>query len=239
MHPWESEYRNPQFITLGTEPLSDIRDFMKWIKKWVRKNPADFSAPITDWAVFDAGCGNGKNLNYIVENFCEAGIGYDISETAISLAKKLAGDIPIRYEVRSIGNDFDIPDTSIDLVIDATSSHVLSTSERGKFLKEISRVIKPSGFYFLRTLAIEGDTNAKNLIKQFPGNEPNTYVLPGTGMTERVFSKSDIERDFGNDFKILHIEKTTGYQKWGNQSYKRNYWVVYLQKVNKQEIKST
>ena len=29
IHPWESEYRNPQFITLGTEPLADVRDFIK------------------------------------------------------------------------------------------------------------------------------------------------------------------------------------------------------------------
>jgi SAM-dependent methyltransferase len=203
---------------------------MKWIKKQVRKNPVDFSAPITDWTVFDAGCGNGKNLNYIVENFCEAGIGYDISETAIKIAQELSLGLNIKYEARSIGEAFSLENESVDLIIDATSSHALSTSERGKFLKEISRVIKPGGFYFLRTLAIEGDTNAKNLIKQFPGNEPNTYVLPGTGMTERVFSKSDIEHDFGNDFEILYIEKTTGYQKWGNQSYKRNYWVIYLQK---------
>jgi hypothetical protein len=49
-------------------------------------------------------------------------------------------------------------------------------------------------------------------------------------MTERVFSKSDLESDYLTNFTILNIEKTTGYQKWGNQSYKRNYWIVYLQK---------
>lgn len=237
MHPWESEYRNPQFITLGTEPLSDIRDFMKWIKKQVRKNPSldnsvgqmDFSVPVTGWTVFDAGCGNGKNMKYIVEHFCEQGIGYDISQTAIDLAKNLADGLPIRYSTRSLGEPFDIPDNSIDVVIDATSSHALNVAERAIYLSEIGRVMKPGGYYFLRTLAIEGDTNAKNLIKQFPGIEPNTYVLPGTGMTERVFSKSDIESDFKN-FEILHREKTSGYQKWGNQSYRRNYWVVYMKK---------
>ncbi len=49
-------------------------------------------------------------------------------------------------------------------------------------------------------------------------------------MTERVFTMDDIIKDFGNDFGILFSEKTNGYQKWGNQPYKRNYWVVYLQK---------
>jgi len=223
MNPWESEYRNPQFITLGTEPINAVREFAKWLR---RKQKVDMS----DFVVFDAGCGNGKHIKYLVENFCESGIGYDISQTAIRQANELKGDLHIEYFVKSIGSPFDIDNESIDLVIDATSSHALNLDERGKFLSEISRVLKPGGYMFLRTLALDGDTNAKNLIKQFPGIEPNTYVLPATEMTERVFSKSDLESDYAEDFTILNIEKTTGYQKWGNQSYKRNYWIVYLQK---------
>ena len=230
MHPWESEYRNPQFITLGTEPISDMKEFMKWIKKQARKNPADFSVPVIDWTVLDLGCGNGKNLKYIVENFCEAGIGYDISETAIKMAQELSSGINIKYETRSIGEVFPLLDQSVDLIIDATSSHALSYAERKMYLAEIARVLKPGGFMFLRTLAIEGDTNAKKLVKEFPGTELNTYILPGTGMIERVFSKSDLESDYSKHFKIVNMEKSSGYQKWSNQSYKRNYWIVYLQK---------
>mgnify|MGYP001016257278 FL=1 len=223
MNPWESEYRNPQFITLSTEPINAVREFVKWLR---RKQKVD----MTDFVVFDAGCGNGKHSKYLVENFCESGIGYDISQTAIRQANELKGDLQIEYFVKSIGAPFDIDNESVDLVIDATSSHALKVQERGKFLSEISRVLKPGGYMFLRTLALDGDANAKNLIKQFPGTEPNTYVLPGTDMTERVFSKSDLESDYAENFTILNIEKTTGYQKWGNQSYKRNYWIVYLQK---------
>ncbi len=223
MNPWESEYRNPQFITLGTEPINAVREFTKWLR---RKQKVD----MTDFVVFDAGCGNGKHVKYLVENFCASGIGYDISQTAINQAKESKEGLPIQYHVRSIGDTFDISDESIDLVIDATSSHALNANERGKFLKEISRVLKPGGYVFLRTLALEGDTNAKNLIKEFPGNEPNTYILPATEMIERVFSKADLEADYSADYTILNIEKTSGYQKWGNQSYKRNYWIVYLQK---------
>jgi len=223
MNPWESEYRNPQFITLGTEPINAVREFAKWLR---RKQKVD----CTSFVVFDAGCGNGKHVKYLVENFCASGIGYDISPTAIKQANELKGNLPIEYTVKSIGDEFNIDDEAVDLVIDATSSHALNIDERGKFLKEISRVLKPGGYMFVRTFAIEGDTNAKNLIKQFPGKEPNTYMLPGTGMTERVFSQSDLESDYSADFTIMNMEKTSGYQKWGNQSYKRNYWIVYLQK---------
>ncbi len=236
-HPWEQEYRDPQFISLATEPLRDVRDFMKWVKKFIKKIPltsgseAGMTATdLTEWTVLDLGCGNGKNLHYIVEHFCKTGIGYDISKTAISYALDLRGDLDIQYSVQNIGEQYPLADKSVDMIIDTTSSHALSADERGKFLSEISRVLKPHGLYLLRTLCLEGDTNAKNMIRDFPGTEPNTYILPNTDMIERVFTRTDIENDFGNDFIIHYIKKTSGYQKWGNQSYKRNYWVVYLER---------
>lgn len=224
---WEQEYKKPQFLTMGTEPLSDVKEFMRWLKKQARKNPQDFSAPFTEWTVLDLGCGNGKNLKYIVENYTQSGIGYDISPTAISAAKKLGDELLLVYEVRSIGKDFPLESNSIDLALDVTSSNALNQEERGKFLSEISRVLKPSAFFFIRALCKEGDTNAKTLIKDFPGPEYDTYVLGDTGITERVFSKEDFLSVYEPYLKIIHLEKTTGYQKWGNQSYKRNYWIAY------------
>jgi hypothetical protein len=29
-------------------------------------------------------------------------------------------------------------------------------------------------------------------------------------------------------FEIVELDKKTGYQRWGNQKYKRNYWLAYL-----------
>ena len=229
---WENEYRNPKFLTLGTEPISAARDFMRFLKKAVRKNAEHFSAPapIDQWSVLDMGCGNGKNLKYIIENFCDRGIGYDISETAIAQANSLKGDLNIYYEVRSIADPVPMPKNSFDIVIDATASNSLTETERISFLYEIERVLKPGGYFFVRALCKDGDVNARNLIKQFPGNEPDTYILGETGIAERVFSKEDFIATYGKKFEIIELEKTSGYQKWGSQSYKRNYWVAYLKK---------
>jgi SAM-dependent methyltransferase len=227
---WENEYRNPKFLTLGTEPINAVRDFMRSVKKQQRKNPADFSAAVSEWSVLDMGCGNGKNLKYIIENFCERGIGYDISETAIGQANILKGNLNIYYEVRSIAEPIPIPNNSIDLAIDATASNSLSNAEREIFLQEIFRVLKPGGYFFVRALCKDGDANAKNLIKQFPGNEADTYILNETGIAEHVFSKEDFIQTYGKSFEIAELEKTTGYQRWGNQNYKRNYWIAYLKK---------
>ncbi len=228
---WESEYKNPKFLTLGTEPLSDVREFAKWLRRKQKIEMADF-------IVLDLGCGNGKNLNYVVEEFAKSGIGYDISSAAVSHAVKDARvrDLTqsVHYEVRSIGEAYSVADASIDLVLDVTSSNSLNEKERAIYLSEVSRVLKPGGYFFVRALCKDGDTNAKNLIKESPGSEYDTYILPDVGVIERVFSKEDFtatyDRSQGGSFELLSLEKTSGYQKWGSQSYKRNYWVAYLRK---------
>lgn len=223
MNHWEQEYQDPKFLTLGTEPLSDVRHFMKWLR---RKQKID----TTDFVVLDCGCGNGKNLKYIVEQYANSGIGYDISETAISTAQELSQGLSIKYYVQSFADPLPVAGNSIDLALDVTASHVLPQSERSYYISELARKIKSGGYLFLRTLCLEGDQNAKKLIKQFPGNNSQSYVLPGTGIEETVFTWQNILDMYGTDFEILFHEKTTGYQKWNNQSYKRNYWIVYLQK---------
>jgi SAM-dependent methyltransferase len=229
MHPWEREYRNPQFITLGTEPLADVRDFMRWLKKYLRKEEVE-DQDLTTWTGLDVGCGNGKNIKYLVDSYIYQGIGYDISTTAIALAKKLQESSNITYEVRSIGETLPLKEGSVDLVLDNTSSHALNEKERKVYLAEMVRVLRPGGFFMIRTLCLDGDTNAKNLIKQFPAGEFNTYELAATGMREHVFTEKDFRDFYGESFTLLFLKKTSGYQKWGNQSYKRNYLIAYLQK---------
>ena len=220
---WEQEYRRPKFLTLGTEPLAAVRDFLKWLRRKQKVAMAEFT-------ILDLGCGNGKNLRYAVEEFAEKGIGYDISPTAIAQARQLKGEARIDYQVRSIGAPYPLGDESVDLVFDVTSSNALNESERETCLSETARVMKHGGYLFLRTLCLEGDTNAKNLIKQFPGAEKDTYILAETGITERAFSREDLVGLYSRFFEVVSLEKSTGYQRWGNQSYKRNYWVAYLKK---------
>ncbi len=217
---WEKEYQQPQFLTLGTEPLAVVKDFCKWLR---RKEKVDMS----DFIILDLGCGNGKNLRYVVENFSRFGIGYDISQTAINEANRLKQDVAVQYSLNSIGEKFDSGDDAFDVILDVTSSNSLNESEREIYLQETSRVLKPDGHLFVRALCLDGDKNAKQLIKEHPGTEKDTYILPEVGVTERVFTKQDLVDTYGKYFEIVYLEKGEGYQKWGNQSYKRNYWVMY------------
>ncbi|MDD5464517.1 MAG: methyltransferase domain-containing protein [Candidatus Moranbacteria bacterium] len=220
---WEREYQNPLFITKGDKPQGDVLRFLKFVKKSGTK--------INDLAILDLGCGTGRNSNYLADlgnDVC----GLEISPTAIALAKKRAQDlnVSVKYTEQSIGEKYPFADSTFDLALDVTSSNALNEKEREIYLQETQRVLKNGGYFFVRALCKDGDKNAKQLIANFPGTEKDTYEMPKSGLIERVFSEQDFRATYGKFFKILKLDKKTGYTNFDGQPYKRNYWLAYLKK---------
>lgn len=219
-HAWEREYQNPTFLSLGTEPSQDVKDFVRYLRK-------KFPDTLEGATVLDLGCGNGKNLPYMIDRGAVRGVGYDISETAIRIGKELCAGLPIELSVRSIGAVWPLQDSSIDIALDIMAFHLLSESERDTYLSELARVMKSGGRVLVRTLAHQ-DKHAKRLIDAHPGRQQNSYILPEVGVEERVFSREELESFFTPWFAITLLEKSSGYQRWEGRSYKRVYWVIYL-----------
>jgi ubiquinone/menaquinone biosynthesis C-methylase UbiE len=220
---WEKEYKESVFVTLHNEPQKFFLRFLKFLKKNKFK--------LKGKSVLDLGCGTGRNSNYLAG--LGAGVsGIDISGSAIRIAQKRARkeELKVKYIVSDIGVKYDFKDKSMDLVIDATASNSLNEKEREIYLKEVSRVLKSKGYFFVRTLCKDGDSNAKKLLKLNPGSEKDTYILPDVGIKERVFSKSDFTDLYSKYFKILKLKKESGYSKFGNKKFKRNFWVCYMTK---------
>jgi SAM-dependent methyltransferase len=216
-HIWEKEYRKPQLVTLSTEPAQSFKDFVRFLRR-------DQKLELSNLNILDLGCGNTKNSFYLSEQGVNNKIvGIDISETALKYARELAPEG--HFIKQSIGVALPFPDTSFDIILDVTSSNSLSESEREVYLKEIQRLLKPNGFLFIRALCKDGDKNAQNLIKEFPGKEKDTYVMPDFGLTERVFSKDDLVAMYSHLGEMLYLEKETHYTKFNGRSYKRNFWV--------------
>ncbi len=213
---WENEYRDPKLISLSNEPAKCVKDFVRFIRK-------DRNLELSNLNILDLGCGNGKNSFYISEHGLNNKVcGIDISETAIKYARELNNNG--NFIKGSIGNKLPFDNESFDIVLDITSSNSLSETERQVYLNEIKRVIKPSGYLFIRTLCKDGDQNAKNLIETFPGKEKDTYIMPDINLTERVWSKEDL-LNYYSDFELLYLKKETHYTKFNNRSYKRNFWI--------------
>jgi len=221
---WEREYRNPLLVTKNDEPQADTIRFLKFLKK-------DQKCSVTEKIIVDLGCGTGRNANYLAARDNTV-IGIEISKTALEIAKKRAKEegLSVEYKLGDIGMPYDIQDNSVDIVLDVTSSNSLDEKGRSVYLTEVNRILKTGGYFFVRALAKDGNKNVKNLLKQSPGKEYDTYIIKEIGLTERVFSKDDFIKMYSHYFRILHLEKKTSYTTFNNRIYKRDYWLAYLQK---------
>lgn len=219
---WEREYQDPLLITKKEEPQSDTLDFFRYIRRKKGVNLSEISA-------LDLGCGTGRNSNYLATLGARV-IGYEISNTALTIAKERAAKagLTVQYEIQNIGEPWPISDNSIDLILDVLSSNSLNDSEREIYLREASRVLKQSGFFYVKALAKDGDHNAKELLKLHPGPEKDTYRMPDMNITERVWSKEDFINTYSKFFSIIDLRLKTNYSKMNGRIYKRNYWMAYL-----------
>ncbi len=220
---WDREYRKSKLLTKENKPQAGVVRFVKFLKD----NNFDFQ----DKKILDLGSGTGRNSFYFAERGAIV-TGLEISKTAIEIAEgnaKEAG-LQIEYKKQSIGEEFPCEETSIDIVLDVTSSNSLTESEREVYLSETNRVIKEGGYFFVKALCKEGDSNARFLLKNHPGKEKDTYIMPELGLTERVWSKEDFTEVYSKYFKILSLEKKTSYSRMNSRSYKRNFWICYLRK---------
>lgn len=220
---WDKEYERGLFITRGDEPQTDTKDFIKFLKT------QDIEVEKTH--VLDLGSGMGRNSIY----FAELGsivTGIEISSVALKEAEKRTREkgLTISYLHKSIGDKLSFEDDSFDIVLDVTSSNSLTQYEREIYLKEVYRVLKPDGWFYVKALCKDGDKNAQTLLKTNPGKEPGTYIMPETNIVERVWSKEDFEKFYGQYFEVIKLDKKTNYSRFNNQSYKRNFWLGYLKK---------
>ncbi|MDE2031336.1 MAG: methyltransferase domain-containing protein [Patescibacteria group bacterium] len=224
-HIWDKEYRNPKLVTKNEGPQADTLRFLKFLKK-----EQDYI--VENRTILDLGCGTGRNSNYLAEKGNTV-IGIEISKTALSLAKSRAEKlgISVDYRLGDIGQDYDINNESIDIVLDITSSNSLDEKGREKYLSEVSRVLKNGGYFFVRALSRDGNKNVKNLLKQSPGQEYDTYIIKEIGLIERVFNREDFIKLYSSKFKIIHLEKKSSYTTFNNRIYKRDYFLAYMQKI--------
>ncbi len=224
---WEREYRKPQLMTKNAEPQADVKKFLKFLAKQKHLR-------IENLHILDLGSGTGRNSNYLA-SLGNIVLGMEISRTALELSKSRARELEAEssadYRLASIGEAYPCADESFDFILDVTSSNSLAEKERETYLSESYRVLKNGGYFFVKALCKDGDHNAKNLLKLSPGKEYDTYVMNELGLTERVFSREDFISLYSRYFEIIYLEKKTNYPLLNGRSYKRNYWIAYLRKI--------
>jgi SAM-dependent methyltransferase len=223
---WEKEYTRPQFLSRENEPQKDVVRFVRWLKKTER-----FFIDQGGAYVADLGCGTGRNAYYF-GSMGNRVFGIDISQKAIDIAQGFL--VGTKYEVKytqgDIGKKIDIPDGQCDIALDVTSSNSLTEAERAVQICQMCRVLKTNRYAFVKVLCKDSDANAQQLLREHAGTEKDTYVLPGVGLTERVFSRTDFLHTYEPYFTVCELQKKTSYMRMNDRVYKRNFWIAYLKK---------
>lgn len=221
---WEHEYRTRALVTGGTEATQEVKNFFRYLRR-------THSVLFEKIRVLDLGSGVGKNSEYAASLGASV-VGIDIARNAVEEARRRseAASLMIRYDEGNLGAPLAFDTASFEIILDVMSSNSLSESERATYVTESARVLSPGGFMLVRGLAREGDKNASRLLKEFPGAEPGTYVLPGLGITERVFTETELQALYGEHFALLSYKRTAHYTRVSGRIFRRSYFTLYLQK---------
>ncbi len=201
---WDREYTNPEHLKLSANHSEDLAKFTRWHER--QKGLTLILEP--GQSALDAGCGNGRNLIYLAENFGMRGVGVDISSAAIAQAKRASVNLPITYKVGSAGDTLPATDESQSLVLDMMTSHFLDKTGRTKLRDELYRVVKPGGFLFMKTFLKDEDQHTVRLLKDFPGPEPGSYIHPVMGVAEYVYSEDELVSFLKEKFIIRKIYRS-------------------------------
>lgn len=201
---WDSEYTNASHLKLSTEASEDLEKFTRWLAR--QKDTAPILTPLN--SVLDVGCGNGRNLIYLAQNFGVKGVGYDISTAAVAQATTASRDLSLSYTARSIAGPLDVPDNSQALVLDMMASHFLTESERRFLRDEIYRVLMPGGFLFIKTFLADGDLHTRRLLLDHPSPEAGTYIHPVIGVPEHAYEEEELVEFLSEKFIIHKIYRS-------------------------------
>ena len=184
----------------------DWNEAYKGTPPWDIGHPQSvFEALIKDGEIkpgkaLDIGCGRGDNAIMLAINGCDV-TGIDIVEDAITDAKAKA----IKHHVKVnfvVGNVLQMDrlfmEAEFDIVIDSGLFHVMTDEERPVFARQIHRVLKPGGKYFMLC---------------FSDKEPEGYG-------PRRISKDEIERTFTPLLNIIYIKDSAFDSRVGPSSIK-------------------
>jgi SAM-dependent methyltransferase len=135
--------------------------------------------------ILDVGCGTGENALYLAEKGFSV-VGVDLSTRAIDAAKAKATERKLKVDFR-IANALspDFKNGYFDNAIDSGLFHTFDDSDRVDFVREIARVLKTDGRYFMLC---------------FSDKEPTNWGGP------RRITKEEIESTFSVLFNINYIK---------------------------------
>lgn len=154
--------------------------------------PYEFIGPkVSGKRVLEAGCGDGYGSAYLAQSAASSVVGIDYEEAVIKDAKR-------KYQARNLefvtmdALKLEFPGNSFDA---ACSFQVIEHIREGKlfeFLREIKRVLKEGGEFYLSTLNLEHNLKRGHTYKRHPAHVREFRLSALKELLSLVWRKSEI-----------------------------------------------
>ena len=150
------------------------------------------------------GCGAGNFSLWLAKRGYEV-CGVDLAPTAIAWARERAeeADLKIDFRVGNVLNLDGYADDSFDFVLDAHCLHCIIGEDRRLFLASARRVLKPGGFFLVRSIC--GEVAGEAIARGFDP-ESRCQVKNGTAYRYVGLVEDILEEIQKAGFTILHWE---------------------------------
>lgn len=223
---WEKEHKKPFIL-----PQMDKQDASIGVKRflfWLReKNPSK------NLTCIEMGCGKGRNSIWLAQHGIEM-TGFDFSKNAIIEAKKRARELDIEnninFKIHDATKQWPFKSDCFDFAVDCFASTDIETHKGRVFARnEFRRVLKKGGLLLVYTLSTDDEFH-KEMLRNYPANERNSFVHPTTGKFEKVFDLQELI-EFYKDFKLVENQRIEKDTEFFNKKYHcKHFWLV-LQKI--------
>lgn len=218
---WEAEYAKLEHLP-SSRTMQPSRALVEFFE----------AHPDVQGAALDVGAGKGRNCIYLAQNGFEVA-GVEFARTAVMEARRAVEAAGVGSKVKlleqSAGERLPFSDASFDVIADMMMLHLLNEPERNVYRREVIRLLKPGGYFVLYTIAADSPA-AQALCAASPGPEPNSYVIPQSGMVEKGFTNNELTEMFA-PLKALRLDRITEYTPAFGDEYER----VYISGVMKSE----
>jgi SAM-dependent methyltransferase len=147
-------------------------------------------------AVLDAGCGTGENA-LLVASLGLSVFGFDVAETALTMARKKAADRGIEVEfVAADALRLERLGRMFETVLDCGLFHTFDGDERPGYVASLASVIKHDGTLYVLCFSDDGPDTGPHPIRE---EELRAAFQPSNGWNLATLMRDRIQTRFHND----------------------------------------
>lgn len=177
--------------------------------------------------VLEVGCGNGKNIQYIKDNYPHASVkGCDMCDKFIEIVRQ-KGIQCDKANVLELDNRY--PTEKFNVVLSVAVIHHLSTEQRRQqSIQQMFSVLKPSGLMFIQVWAMDQPPESK---RSFENTQDQLVGWGDQGKRYyHLFNKEELEQLVHDALSVPDNDKPG--QKYNIVESKYDYgnWIVVLHK---------